>query len=923
MQSQIRIYTLGRLAIERNGQILENFLSSKTALLFVYLAMHPGEHPRENLASLLWSETNDEQSLKNLRTVLSSLRQQLDDVLDVSRQSLGIRSDVTVWVDALEMEAANVDGFTLPGTLEPLKHLQELAALYKGDFLAPVRVRDAADLDDWITSIRYRLQHIYSQLLYAIVEQARDHAKYGLALQYAHQLVAIDPLWEPAQRQLIALLATNDHLSDALQQYDQLVRLLDTELGASPDPETTRLYQQIKAGSNPARGRAARQTIHAPNMLFVEPADDVELAQRMLNSPQCRLLTVYGISGIGKTALTLQIAFHRQHLYRDSAHFIALAEASSAGILPVLIARSLGIELASNTDAETAQDAVVDYLSVREALLVLDNYEQLLPDTAFIERLLDEAPHVQLMIASQNPLNLYREWLLPLRGLRVPDATSDQPESYESVKLFDLTARKVNPRFDVSDVLPDVTKICRLVDGLPLGIILAAGWTQFLPISRIVEKMTEGLEFDLLYQRSLPERHQSIELMLEYTWNTLDAPQQFALISLSVFEGSFDLDTASQLCGVELDVLIALMQKSLVLKFDETYRMHQLVRRYAGRKLFYSPEKEALSKRYLAYYTEFLNLAQRRHGHIHDYLLIIETEFTKLWNFGWMPTSFQPRYILTMSRYLIVYLEVSHNINKSEIIALLEPFQNLYGPEWDRSWLGLVHIQLARLHHQLDQQEASSRHLLTAFQHQCATEAWADHCSAYNLFASTHTELERDLLSADDLPTASEYDILLSVYFNIAFLNLDMQDHEAADLLFAQIFDHTSQAAQRAALLGARGALAAKRNNHSDAYDLFATALAHIRDRGQPMLELMLVGSLVRLAGRLLRPDALRQHLMHALSLAVQNQSESALSNLLAFCAALREDARNGALSESAEAAIRSLDAKTQSDLHIAAYIRS
>ena len=921
MPTHIRIYTLGKLAIERNGQVLENFLSSKTALLFTYLAMHPGEHPRETLAALLWSETNDEQSLKNLRTVLSSLRRQLEDVLEVSRKSLAIRSDVTVWVDAAALEAANVDGFTLPGTLEPLKQLQELAALYKGDFLAPVRVRDAADLDDWITSTRHRLQQIYAQLLYTLVEQAREQAKYGLGLQYARELVAFDPLWEAAQRQLMGLLASSDHVSDALQQYEQLVRLLDEELGTSPDVETTRLYEQIKAGSSPARASAARQTIHSPNMLFVEPADDVELAQRMLNSPQCRLLTVYGISGIGKTALTLQIAFHRQHHYRNSAHFIALAETPSAGALPALIARAIGIELASNTDAETAQDAVIDYLSVREVLLVLDNYEHLLPDTTFVERLLDEAPQVQLIIASQNPLNLYREWLLPLRGLRVPEAASEQPETYESVRLFDLIARKVNPRFNLADVLTGVTQICRLVDGLPLGIILAAGWTQFLPISRIVEKMTEGIEFDLVYQRSLPARHQSIEMMLEYTWNTLDSAQQLALMRLSVFEGAFDLDTASQLCDVALDILIALIQKSLVLKFDETYRMHQLVRRYAGRKLFYSPEKESLSKRYLDYYSEFLEAVRRRHTHVHEYLLVIETQFDKLWNFDWMPKSFQPVYVLAMSRYLMVYLEVSHNINKRDVIALLEQFRESNGPELDSQWLGLLHLQLARLYHQVDQRDKLTLHLQRAFQQHCATEAWADHCSAFNLFASAHNDVERTPPASDDLSAHSEHGILISVYFNIAFLNLDMQDEEAADELFIQILANTSLAAQHAALLGARGALAAKRNNHSTAYELFAAALAHLRDIDQPMLELMLVGSLVRLAGQLQRADALRHHLSQALTLAVEHQVEPALSNLLKFCTALKADSRRGVLSQYVEQAIQSLDEKAKTDFHIAAYL--
>src|SRR5690606_37448213 len=117
----------------------------------------------------------------------------------------------------------------------------------------------------------------------------------------------------------------------------------------------------------------------------------------------------------------------------------------------------------------------------------------LLPDTAFVERVLNSTTDVQIVVASQNPLNLFSEWLLPLRGLLVPDGADDDAETYEAVRLFELTAQRLNPRFNVADVLPSVVRICQLVDGLPLGIILAAGWTQVLPVSKIAESIAEGM----------------------------------------------------------------------------------------------------------------------------------------------------------------------------------------------------------------------------------------------------------------------------------------------------------------------------------------------------------------------------------------------------------------------------------------------
>lgn len=913
MQTLIRVYTLGRFAIERDGQVLDNFLSTKTGVLFTYLAMNPGEHSRDRLAALFWSETNDEQSLKNLRTVLSSLRRQLDDTLVISRKTLAIRDDAAVWVDARAFELACEQGFSAVGTLNPFQEMRDLAAIYQGPFLSTVRIRDADTLDEWISVQQNRLAQLHRELLAGIVERAIEQARYPVGLQTVRDLISLDPLWETPRRQLMRLLAASDRLSEALVQYELFAQLLRDELNVAPDGETTRLYDQLKSGTTVTTPRTTASSIASPDMLFVEPAEDVEFAQRMLNSPQCRLLTIYGISGIGKTALAAQIAFHRQNRYRDGACFISLTPVQHPSNLPLALARALRIEVLASATHSMIEESVADYLREREMLLVLDNYEHLLPDTAFVERLLASAPHLQLVIGSQNPLNLYHEWLLPLRGLQVPEQADDNAVTSEAVQLFTLTAQRLNPRFNVQDVLPNVVRICQLVDGLPLAIILAAGWTQVLPVSKIAEHIADGMEFSISYQQTLPARHQSIEMMLEYTWNTLDLTQQQVLTTLSVFEGAFDLTAFTSLCDASMDVLFTLIQKSLILKFDETYRIHQLIGRYARRKLFYDPNKGNLASRYLDHYTTWMRDLQSRALPVHEYLVEIEAQYQNIWNFQWMPSSYQPVYVLSMSRFLMVYWEISHSVAVAEVLQRLLQFEQTDTGALEPHWHRLLYLQLARLYHSADQHTDETRYLDKAFSAYGCTDAWVDHAVLYSLYTMARNEQTTASAFED-----TEATILTSVYFNLVLLNLDMHDLLLTSDLFVQLRDSLPGEVEHAALYGAQAALAAEANQPADACDLYAEALACLKSADVPALRLMFEASLLQLTYRLQRHDAVVEHMVTTLTLAARQDIAGTLANTLQFC----EDVQKQAGSEWVAHATQGLSAETRAHPQIAAFMQ-
>ena len=672
MTMPIQIYTFGKLLVERDGVALENFISTKAVLLLVYLALHPGEHSRKKLAALFWSETTDQQALKNLRTVLSNLRQQLDNALLVSHEDLGINPNTALYVDANHFSDGVKRVFASPITLDSLRLLQELEALYQGDFLANLAVREADVLNDWIDEQQRQFHEFYRRLLFEIVETARKQASYETGLDYARKLVNLDPFWESAQRQLLLLLAYTNHANDALLHYEAFTALMDVELQAEPEAETTALYERIRSRSISPPQQPGLSPLVLPDTPFVEPADDIELAQRMLNTPHCRLLTLYGISGIGKTALATQLAFHRQHRYRDGAHLISLNIAQTAPDALRVIAGALNLNFGSNLDYHALEDQVIEYLKTRELLLVFDNYEQLLPETRLIERVLESAVSVQMIVTSHTPLNLYSEWLLPLHGLSVPETGSPDPEEYEAIRLFELTAQRVNPRFSVAQSLSDIIHICRLVDSLPLGIILAAGWVQYIPPSDILAMMQQDLLQIEAIHHDLPLRHQSFHGLMNAMLAHLSAPEQQALICLSIFDGTFDVRAALAVADISLHDFKSLTNKSLI-QAAEGYRytIHNVLRQTFRTKLEQSAQLPQVTARFIAHFQAWCDDFFARGVPLHETMHLLETEQHNLWNVIGLSDFDRQRFLLHIAPAMTEYW-VNRGYHSRGIIQLLQ-----------------------------------------------------------------------------------------------------------------------------------------------------------------------------------------------------------------------------------------------------------
>jgi len=607
MARDVQIVTLGRLAVEQDGEELTGFVSQKTQVLFAYLVAHPHVHQREVIAAQFWNNTNGPQAMKNLRTVLSSLQKQLGDYLLVDRQTVCVNKEAPIRFDVQDFDAAldaiipykDFPGYPPDNVLAQVKAALKL---YKGDFMVGVRVDNSPDLDTWITVERGRLRDRMIEALYMLSGGARATGDFAIGIDYARQIVALDPLWEPGQRRLIELLAFAGNRAEAVVQYNALVDLLEEELAIEPEQETVDLINAVK------RGTLATPTPpkhHLPPTLdiFIDRPQEIGHISGYLAKPDCRLVTLLGPGGVGKTRLALETAIRHRNSYPDGVHFVPLAPVETEDFVAQQIMDVMEIE--ASRDYTHPERVLADTLRDRRALLVLDNIEHLLGAVDLLGMLLLNAPKLKIVVTSRERLNLQGEWVVPVNGMDVTDDRNAQPHG--ALALFDHHARRTLPDFDLAQHRADVLRVCQLVDGLPLAIEIAAAWMASLSPAQVADEISRNLDFLISKRRDLPERHRGIRALLDYTWSSLNPMERNVLMGLSVFRGGFDLRAAQIVTGGEWATVARFVDKSLVRRDSPTrYSMHELMRRYAYQRLSTASNAGVIHAMHCEYYLDWL-----------------------------------------------------------------------------------------------------------------------------------------------------------------------------------------------------------------------------------------------------------------------------------------------------------------------------
>ncbi len=413
----MELRTLGGLKLE--GVV---FSQPKPLLLLAYLVLE-GPQERRHLAELLWPSSV--RAMRNLRTVLTRLRGVSSGMVEVD----GVR----VWT------TIDCDAHALLTALEK-DELQSGLELYRGPFLDGLSLRVyGSELEEWVYHTREYLAGRVREALLSLAEIQASQGGFRQAIEQAERayLLAGAPAPEPQELERLHTLfvAGGSH-------HAKEVRREGLGFGLSLVVSVTEAKERLRSPQQEDE-RGVLRNLPEQRTSFVGRELELSEVTELLVQPDCRLLSVVGAGGVGKTRLALKTAQQQLEAggFSDGVVFVPLEALATAAAIPAVVAGALGLTLSGQEDASTV---VIRFLSEKRLLLVLDNFEQLLEGTSFVRELIDNCPRLKLLITTRERLNLEVEWVFEVEGLAYPEEARSLERAgyFDAVQLFVQRAKR-------------------------------------------------------------------------------------------------------------------------------------------------------------------------------------------------------------------------------------------------------------------------------------------------------------------------------------------------------------------------------------------------------------------------------------------------------------------------------------------------
>lgn len=560
---------LGEPALRAHGRETA-FIAARPFQLLAYLAVQGRWVRRDELADLLYPGRGLESARSNLRKVLL-LARRIEGVGTVEQNGELLR-----WQPDSDLQR-------FEQACDAGRHADALA-LYGGPLLHGLDSGWPAAAAEWLAAERRRLEGRWHDAAWRRLRELDGSPREAEAL--AQALLRHDPLDEEAMQALLAAQGRQGRAPEALQRLASYARELSGALGLAPSAALQQLDTALRTGAPPP---CAARTSPTQNAALIGRRHELAQIRERLARPDCRLLTILGPGGMGKTALARGLldgglGTELAARFAGGVAWVALDGVEAIGDVPARIAAALGLTLRAQADAWAAlAQALTQSLGARGdalCLLAIDNLEHL-PLAAPLDALLAAVPPLRVLATSRTALGLGGEWRLPLGGLPLPDEDERDAEvlrANDAVRLFERHALPLAPGFRLADEAAEVVRLVHEVEGMPLALRLLAGWRRLMPVREILAELADSLD---VLEPSTPQER-SVQAAFERSWQQLGAVERRVLAQMALLPPPLDRALLRAVLAAPLPVLAALVDRSLLrADGDGRFSLHPLVRRCA------------------------------------------------------------------------------------------------------------------------------------------------------------------------------------------------------------------------------------------------------------------------------------------------------------------------------------------------------
>ena len=640
-RSGLEVRLFGPIEVRIGALPLPHLRSRKGLWLLALLALRGGRDvDRDWVAGTLWPDCDELHGRRSLRQTLHDLR------IALGPAAWRLASDKPRTLH-LELDHLSVDALAFDAAIESgdPESLERAVRLYRGPLLEDCP-------EEWAQEGRRQREQAVLGALETLASDARRREENGVAVDRLRAALRLDPFREDLQRALMEALAADGNISSALVAYRQYRALLGREGVGEPAEETVTLFRQLNDAPNRRSGRPgsnadseesrsqlqsaaapARRPLPIPLTALIGRDEDVR--QVVALAAQARLIMLTGTGGVGKTRLAIQSAGDLETDFKDGAVFADLAPLLNPDLLPEAIRAALGIHTEGALQAPL--DALCDYLSPRQVLLVLDNCEHLGHACGSLAAtLLARCAGLKILATSRDVLGVKGETVWRVPSLAVPRTESSRPISttdirnvsaypeFAAIQLFAERAQAAASGFELSRKNAiSVARICGRLDGIPLAIELAAARVRAMPVEKIAERLNDRFRLVLGSRGTagaapIP-RQQTLRASIDWSYDLLSDHEQVVLRRLSVFVGGWTLEAAEAVCAGNpvrewevLELLAGLVEKSLVIYLpgEDRYRLLETIREYAAERLEQEGQRSSLCAKHLEHFAALGEAAQ-------------------------------------------------------------------------------------------------------------------------------------------------------------------------------------------------------------------------------------------------------------------------------------------------------------------------